>query len=1140
MYLESTTMNSKTSNRNSRILVTCLFTIISLLGTSGFAQEGGSSDPVKVDNTPQSPNAASLGAYGDIPVNYYSGRASYSIPIYQIQAAEIQESIALSYDYSGLRIDETPSWTGLGWSLNYGGVVTRSVRGLEDISNNGFIGNNEMGKKLDDYLNNTMSVQDRYDYEVQVAEGKWDAEPDVFSFNCGGESGKFVFDSDGEIHIFPKSNVKIVPTINAGGITKFEITNTQGTRYIFDKDEVTFSTSSNDTESVFRSAWYLSKSISANGSDEIQYAYNVRPQQLPVSRSETIMKTKSESIAEVLIGNCPESPISSTFSWTTIDTQQLSSVSSEFWEIIFTEGEDRSDIDGGKTLKKIEIFNKKTSEKVKSFEFEYGYFGSSYLYLKSVKEDSKPATILNYYEEDARFPGNSATDFTYNQRDHWGYFNNSTVYSGTMIPNIWYRDGSIYRQFIGSDRNPNPAASIYGALKKITYPTGGNTQFEYEAHDFGNIDLLPASMQCGGPFTDHLYLENDGTGGPNEDIYSKTTTLTLDKESCLKINYRLKAVDLAQSGEGKSYIEIKNSLGKRMFIKSLTSIADTTNIETGQVDLPLDAGTYIVEAFTEVNVGVDCEAMVEIDYNKGDSPTKSIAGGIRVKKITSCTDNTCDDKQVKVFSYQEGDLLGFTNGPVPIDSKSTGKLFNPPAYIYSYTARNEKSNCEFFSITSFSSEPLINSKGSHVLYDKVTVYNGEFGEFGKTVHRYHNEYIPHGIEYPFVPEVYRDNKRGLPIETIQYKRTEEVGNGYVPVSKTENTYNTSNTVGKTTVHAAKAAYRAKHSQYTGMTYNTINTEIYSHHSEWIYQTGTRNVQYFNDATDSVETYEIYTYDDVEHLQMTEKLSVSGNDVFKEKRKYPNEYDASIIRNLMLGSNKITSPVEINNYKVIDGNDHLIGGMFIEYELNGTDQLPKKIYRFETEDPQQYPASNTTMDAPSNSDYKLDKSVTYDTEGKVISYIGKNDVVTSILWDEDYPQPVMQVVNAEIDEINFEDYNEFSSGYMSISNIHWTVPNAKNYLVDYNYRVNGVWLYKKPIPFTSGMAALGDAIDNVRIFPADAIPTTYIYDSKFNLVRTLDGNGVSQKYQYDDQNRLIQVVDNNDKVLKKIDYKYKLD
>ena len=79
-----------------------------------------------------SPTAASLGKYGDFPVSYNTGLPQISIPIYTVKAGSLSLPISLSYHASGLKVQEEASWVGAGWSLNAGGMITRTVVGAAD------------------------------------------------------------------------------------------------------------------------------------------------------------------------------------------------------------------------------------------------------------------------------------------------------------------------------------------------------------------------------------------------------------------------------------------------------------------------------------------------------------------------------------------------------------------------------------------------------------------------------------------------------------------------------------------------------------------------------------------------------------------------------------------------------------------------------------------------------------------------------------------------------------------------------------------------------------------------------------------------------------------------------------------------
>jgi hypothetical protein len=79
-----------------------------------------------------SPNAASLGKFGDIPVNYHTGIPSIGIPLYTIQDGNLSVPISISYHAGGLKVDEPSSSVGAGWALNAGGVITRTVKDKPD------------------------------------------------------------------------------------------------------------------------------------------------------------------------------------------------------------------------------------------------------------------------------------------------------------------------------------------------------------------------------------------------------------------------------------------------------------------------------------------------------------------------------------------------------------------------------------------------------------------------------------------------------------------------------------------------------------------------------------------------------------------------------------------------------------------------------------------------------------------------------------------------------------------------------------------------------------------------------------------------------------------------------------------------
>lgn len=78
------------------------------------------------------PEAASLGEYGNIPVSYYNGIPEISLPLTELKAAGHTIPISLSYHAGGHKTETRPGWVGLGWTLMAGGCINRIVHGYKD------------------------------------------------------------------------------------------------------------------------------------------------------------------------------------------------------------------------------------------------------------------------------------------------------------------------------------------------------------------------------------------------------------------------------------------------------------------------------------------------------------------------------------------------------------------------------------------------------------------------------------------------------------------------------------------------------------------------------------------------------------------------------------------------------------------------------------------------------------------------------------------------------------------------------------------------------------------------------------------------------------------------------------------------
>lgn len=324
-----------TSKINQHISRVCkLYLLFALWSITAYSQE-----PYEVpDVIPPSPNSAGLGKYGDVPTDLHHGTPNISIPLYEIIVDDIRVPISLSFHASGHKVGEQASWVGLGWSLNAGGVIGRSMRGKPDEDgyfynmqeamdwhDNGHLHHLwdvyvreyypaslsiQLQTKAYDYLNGTLSHSsyiayldnveasinepelpqehfDMKDWMHQVHTRNLDTQADIFNFNFPGNSGKFMFKPDGSIIQIPHQDIQI--EVNSmspstpcqdcnGNISGFTVTDQSGKIYNFDKAERTDvgypSRLGLDDPNIYQSSWHLSSITSQQSNKIVNFVYS--------------------------------------------------------------------------------------------------------------------------------------------------------------------------------------------------------------------------------------------------------------------------------------------------------------------------------------------------------------------------------------------------------------------------------------------------------------------------------------------------------------------------------------------------------------------------------------------------------------------------------------------------------------------------------------------------------------------------------------------------------------------------------------------------------------------------------------------------------------------------------------------------
>lgn len=262
-----------------------IFTLFALFWGNCIAQQ---SIPINIPT----PNATSLGRYGDIKVSLYNGTADINVPIFSLNTRGVKLDIKLEYSSSGVMMNSLPGWIGENWTLSAGGVITRVINGNPDeyiypkqANISEFHNYFEGHYRPVEYINgNTSTLLCDAHYH------KYDTEPDMFYFNFMGKTGKFFLGNDGDWKVVSEDNLDIIFDISNsdnyarpfipnfpynGGEDKlqpktiygFKIRDTDGTVYTFGYntsaiDYFTHFESMSDLEyldSWLASAWYLTK-----------------------------------------------------------------------------------------------------------------------------------------------------------------------------------------------------------------------------------------------------------------------------------------------------------------------------------------------------------------------------------------------------------------------------------------------------------------------------------------------------------------------------------------------------------------------------------------------------------------------------------------------------------------------------------------------------------------------------------------------------------------------------------------------------------------------------------------------------------------------------------------------------------------
>lgn len=596
--------------------------------------------------------------------------------------------------------------------------------------------------------------------DARFDDGKKDGEPDLFTFNFNGYSGKFFFNDDRVPVIVPEQDLKIETnsTSAPSAILGFTITIADGTKYFFgqnqtptnggvDARELTGSCEAYEGLSygTAYSSWYLVKitspdnlfSISLKYDEEKYSSYTISMKQ--IEESDNIKKEYS------LVKNFMKGV-------------RLAKISGSLNEINFNPGNLREDLSNynpsfnsmgddpnteARTLGEIQIQNTASSgaPSCKKFKFSYTYFldnvtplpGGLYspeptsdrkkLKLESIQEYScdetknTPPYIFNYYPE----PVSRQLSFA---QDHWG-FNNGVTSNAKLIPTYTVNTDN-YK--FGADREAKWPAMRGGSLNKITYPTGGSTDYIFEPHN----TWVNATVYN---LVDRGYY-NGGQGQTNQTIYSNV--------SLSSNHYRITIInDPCPSGTScPASVYLEDNSGN--YISGPIAVTNGGQTSTG-ILVPPAAGTYRIRISRDNSTAFGNGAIAHFEeIVPSQLQSNVIVGGLRIKRIinhdgvATASDITTD------YTYEQ------------LPGKSSGILYSKPVYVsgirneilrlvgYENNGQCSLNGCLVCTPvaslykTAGSIRPMQTLQGGHIGYNEIKTF--QTGQ-GSSLYRYYGSNI---------------------------------------------------------------------------------------------------------------------------------------------------------------------------------------------------------------------------------------------------------------------------------------------------------------------------------------------------------------------------------------------------------------
>lgn len=1032
---------------------------------------------------PPSPNMSSLAKFVEHRVNNYSGLTSIKIPVYTIVYKDIILPIEISYHHAGNKVEEVPSWVGLGWSLTgAGGAITRAVRGLPDdrynvtrnitgapndcdsFDNAGYL---YSGSFTNDMYNDSLSVG-RNDRLRLVGMGAKDAISDLYYFSFGKYSGHFLFDHSGNISIVPQQDLKIeVMRPSNREITGFTVTTPEGIQYIFTDAERSIINSARYSDALYYNGSYHNLEaytsiygpffgIGTNGNTETDLCGN-ELNRIAYNSSWHLTKIVSAVSGEEVL-----------FTYRNENSEQCSySNESLFWWI--------RGMDDTAFRLKTAVSNFVKTKLVQSITWPKGTIVFQIDELNPRQDTQNHGLWPNYALDKITVSGSEGPIKTF--KLNYSYFQSAVPDFGTDMNNSDYT----YLENEFAKRLRLDSFTEVGAAPHIfTYNTTPLPHRASTEQDFwgfykpnGSNSLIPITYEYPGETVDANSLHTS-----KYSIYKR-----------------------------QSYVGTEILHNSFAFDRS----TDTVSVKAG--------------ILTEITYPTGGKTRFHYQSNEFFiDGQKIVGGGLRIRQIQVSPSGTFEapDDIIRNFDYHNSgkiiDLPVFAaytatgdDGVMFHGNSSAGLAVTQGSFVgYSETteeiAGSGKIKYKFLMPVTYGTPPGVTPE-SGSLYTRPSVEkagNIMTGFFGTTSCSYSTtptikDYYPR----PFAPNY--EWARGL----IDEKQTFDQDGKLLKKEKYEYWTKAAKTIRNVQVMVTRVDPWAipefgMNNCFRGY-HEYVYTKMYDI-SPWIVNSKITTYTYDQANNTVVEEKENF-FDSAYHKQLTATRRTTSKGRLEVKYKYPAEYQtvpgkAAFIQKL-IDAHRLSEPLEVvTAFEALSSVQKVVNASVRTYKtFVGPVSRPELLLPYKTFSYQgvdgvtSFTAYSGTSDEAASASYRQDLQYThYDNKGNPLSISVREGDKISYLWAYDGLYPVAQILNA--------DYGAVASALAGASSSHSSLSSVTS-----------------SATISSVTSALRNALPNSEV-------TTYTYKSLIGIESVTDPGGKVLYYQYDALGRLSGVRNTN--------------